>query len=259
MDFLKSSKRRTLLSEFAYIAMNIALAVVILAISLAIETPLAAVAIFMLSKWRVLAVRPRYWFANVQANLVDVIVGLSFIVLLYAASGVVAVQVILTVLYIAWLLFVKPRSNRTFMVIQAGTAVFLGVTALMTISYEWFASMVVIGMWLIGYSAARHMFGSYDEPHRSFYSLVWGLILAEIGWLTYHWTFAYTIPGLGGIKLVQAALVSLALSFLAERVYGSYRRHDGVRSNEVILPALLAVSVILVVMLFFNTLDRGSV
>ena len=259
MDFLKSSKRRSLVSEFVYNVLNIALAVVILLVVLAIESPLPAFAVLLLSKWRIFAVRPRYWFTNIQANLVDVIVGLSFIVLLYAASGVLPVQIVLTTLYVGWLLFVKPRSKRVFVAAQAGVATFLGVTALMTISYSWYASVVVIVMWLIGYSTARHILSSYDEAHRSFFSLVWGLIFAELGWLAYHWTFAYTIPGLGGIKLSQAALIALALSFLAERVYASYHRHEGVRSADVILPTLLTVSIILVMMLFFNTLDQGTV
>jgi hypothetical protein len=259
MDFLKSSKRRSLVSELAYIILNIGLAIGILLTVLAIDSPLPAFGIFLLSKWRTFAVRPRYWFANVQANLVDMIVGLSYVVLLYAAGDALPIQIVLTMLYVGWLLFIKPRSKRIFVAVQAGTAVFLGVTALMTTSYDWYASVVVLVMWLIGYSAARHVLSGYDEAHRSFFSLVWGLVFAEIGWLAYHWTFAYTIPGFGDIKLSQVALVALALSFLAERVYASYRRHEGVRSADVILPLLLTVSVILVIMIFFNTLDRGTV
>src|SRR5690606_36436165 len=110
MDFLKSSKRRSLVSELIYIMLNIALAVAILAVVLAIESPLPAVALVLLSKWRVLAVRPRYWMAHIKANLVDIFVSLSVVVLLYAASGAFWVQAGLTVAYIVWLLFIKPRS-----------------------------------------------------------------------------------------------------------------------------------------------------
>lgn len=259
MEFLKSSKRRSLISEFVYVVLNIALAAAILAIVWGIESPYAAFGLVLLSKWRVFAVRPRYWFANLQANLVDFIVGLSVVVLLYAAQGVPAVQVVITLLYIGWLLFIKPRSKQSFIAVQAGVAIFLGVTALMSISFDWLASPVVVLMWIIGYAAARHVLGSHDEAHISFYSLVWGMIFAEIGWLAYHWTFAYELPGLANIKLSQVALVSLALSFLAERTYASYTRHGVVRSNDVLLPALLSVSVILVLLIFFNTLGAGSV
>jgi len=106
MEFLKSSKRRSLFSEFVYIILNIALAVVILFVVRAIESPLPAFGLVLLSKWRILAVRPRYWFANVQANLVDIIVSLSVVVLLYAANGALVMQLLLTMAYIGWLLFI---------------------------------------------------------------------------------------------------------------------------------------------------------
>jgi hypothetical protein len=258
MEFLKLSKRRSLLSEIIYVLLNVALAVGLLVIVWAIASPYAAFALVLLSKWRVLAVRPRYWFANLQANMVDVIVGMSMVVLLYAANGALVTQIILTLLYIVWLLVIKPRSKRAFVAIQAGAAVFLGTTALVQVSYDWFASLVVVFMWVIGYSAARHILGSYDEAHTSFYSLVWGLVLAEIGWLTYHWTFAYGLPGVGDIQLSQAALIVLGFSFIAERVYASYTKHGAVRSNDVTLPILLSVSVILILLTFFNTLSMGA-
>lgn len=259
MEFLKSSKRRSVVSELIYIVLNVALAVAVLGVVWAIESPLPAFVLVLLSKWRVLAVRPRYWFANVQANLVDIIVSLSVVVLLYAANGAFVAQIGLTALYIAWLLYIKPRSKRIFVAIQAGTAVFLGVTALMSVSYDWMSSMVVVPMWLIGYSAARHILGSYDEAHISFYSLLWGLIVAELGWLMYHWTFAYALPGVGDIKLSQTAIIVLAVSFLAERFYSSYTQHGSIRSGDVTLPALLCVSLVMVLLAFFNTISSGTI
>src|SRR4051812_19772506 len=147
MEFLKSSKRRSFVSELIYILLNVALAIAILAVVWAIESPIAAFALVLLSKWRVLAVRPRYWFANIQANLVDIIVGVSVVILLYAASHALIAQVALTILYVGWLLYIKPRSKRAYIAAQAGIALFLGVTALMTVSYDWIASVVVLFMW----------------------------------------------------------------------------------------------------------------
>ena len=259
MEFLKSSKRRSLVSELVYIALNVAFAIATLVIVLAIDSPLPAFALVLLSKWRILAVRPRYWFVNIQTNLVDIIVSLSLVILLYAAGGALAVQIILTALYIVWLLYVKPKSKKMFVAIQAGTAVFMGVTALMIVSYDWIASAVVLIMWLIGYSAARHVVSSYDEPHTSFYSLAWGFVFAELGWLGYHWTFAYTIPGAGDIKLSQIALITLAISFLAERLYRSYTRHGTVRSSDIVMPTLLSVSVIIILLTLFNTISTGAI
>lgn len=258
MDFLKSSKRRSVVSETIYILLNIGFALALLGIVLAVESPLLAFGLVLLSKWRVLAVRPRYWYVNVQANLVDLIVSLSLVVLLYGASGAILMQCFLTLLYIGWLLFIKPRSKRAYIAIQAGVAVFLGVSATMLVSADWIATVPVALMWLIGYSSARHVLNSYEEVHGSFYSLIWGLVFAEFGWLAYHWTFAYTLPGMGSIKLSQAALISLGISFVAERVYTSYITHGRIRASDALLPALLSTSVIIILLLFFNTLSSGT-
>jgi hypothetical protein len=146
-----------------------------------------------------------------------------------------------------------------FIIVQAGTALFLGVTALMSVSYDWPSSLVVLFMWLIGYSAARHILGNYEEVHITFYSLVWGMIVAELGWLMYHWTFAYALPGVGNIMLSQTAIIVLAISFLAERAYGSYTHHGSVRPSDIIMPALLSVSLVVVLLAFFNTINGGGI
>lgn len=259
MELLKLPNKRSLFSEIIYIALNVMLAVAVLGVVWAVESPYAAFLLVLLSKWRVLAVRPRYWFVNLQSNLVDLIVGLSVVVLLYAANGALTAQILMTLLYIGWLLFIKPRSKRSFIAVQAGVATFLGITALMLVSYSWIASLVVLLMWVIGYSAARHVLGSYEEAHISFYSLVWGLFFAELGWLMYHWTFAYSLPGTGDIKLPQGALIALAVSFIAERAYASYEKNGSVHSNDMILPSLLSVSLIIILLVFFNTVSVGSV
>ncbi len=258
MDFLKSSKRRSVVSETVYVLLNIGFAAALLAIVLAVESPLLAFALVLLSKWRVLAVRPRYWYANIQANLVDLIVSLSLVVLLYGASGAVVMQYLLTLLYVGWLLFIKPRSKRAYIAVQAGAAVFLGVSATMMVSADWIATIPVAMMWLIGYASARHVLNSYDEVHGSFYSLIWGLVFAEFGWLAYHWTFAYTLPGMGSIKLSQAALIILGISFVAERMYTSYTTHGKIRASDALLPALLSFSIIVILLVFFNTLNNGT-
>lgn len=260
MKLLKLPRHRSLISELAYIALNVGLAAGLFAVVLAIKSPLPAFALVLLSKWRILAVRPRFWFANIQSNLVDVIVGLSVVVLLYAASGSFVVQIFLAVFYAIWLLLIKPRSRRLYVALQAGVATFLGVTALFMVSYDWYVSVVVLFMWVIGYSSARHILSNYHEADRTFFAIIWGLTVAEVGWLSYHWAFAYSLPGFGGVKLSQTAIVVLALGFLAERVYDSYYHNQGtIRSHDIMLPALFTVSIILVILVFFNTLSGGTV
>src|SRR5688500_18851426 len=147
MEFLKLSKKKTLFSEFIYVILNIALAVGVLVVVWAVDSPWAALALVLLSKWRVLGVRPRYWYANIQANLVDIIVSVSVVILLYAASGAVLTQCILAALYIVWLLFIKPRSRRIFIALLAGIALFLGISSLALVAYDWNVFFFVLAMW----------------------------------------------------------------------------------------------------------------
>ncbi len=253
-------RNRSAISEAVYVILNVALAVVVLAVVVAVKSPLPAFAVVLLSKWRMLAVRPRFWFKNIRSNLVDIIVGLSVVALLYAASGALTVQLAITVLYVGWLLFIKPRSKRHYIAIQSGIATFLGVTALFSFTYDWPASIVILCMWLIGFATARHILSHYHEVERTFFAMIWGLIVAELGWLNYHWTFAYTLPGFSGLELSQTALVVVVLGFLAERVYDSYHRNEGsVERNDVLLPIVFSASIILVILLFFNTIGTGSI
>jgi hypothetical protein len=264
MEFLRLAKRRSLLSELVYLLLNVGLAAALLIVVWVVASPIPAFALVLLSKWRVLAVRPRYWFAHVQANLVDLIVSLGLVVLLYAAgrgdSGEgIAIQIVLTLLYVVWLLLLKPRTKRTYVVAQAGVALVVGTIALYSQSYGWPSSIVVIAMFVLGYATARHVLSAYSDSNLTMMSLIWGFIIAQIGWLSYHWLVAYDIPFVDTLKIPQVTIVTVALSFLAERVYNSYAKHGSVKSSDITLPALLSLGIIVVVLALFNAVRSGSI
>ncbi len=258
MDLLRSHKRRSRLSDIAYVLLNLGLAVALLVTVRYGQSAWLAVGLVILSKWRALAVKPRFWFANIVANMVDVIVGVSMVVLLYAAGDSLGLQIFLTALYAGWLLLVKPSSRRHMVTLQAGIAVFLGVTALATLSYSWDSLFFTLFMWGIGYAAARHILGDYDEPMTSIYSLATGFLFAELGWISYHWLFAYAIPGAGDIKIPQIAIIVTLTGFAAERAYASNHKYGKVRRQDMILPATLTIAVIVVLLLFFNKIALNA-
>lgn len=260
MQLLKLVRKKSFLSELIYTVLNIALAVAIFLIVRYTEALWFAIVLVILSKWRVFAVRPRFWWANLRSNMVDFIVSISIVIHLYiiniSAAGEstkLALMIAVTLAYIGWLLYIKPRSKRLFMVVQAGAAVFLGTSALFAIAYNWPVSGVVFFAWLIGYSAARHILSAYDdETHALFLGLVWGLIIAEISWVAYHWAIAYPLPVVTSLMLPQASLIITLVSFLAYKVYDSFYHHAKVRMNDVLLPLLFTLSVIAVLLVLFN-------
>lgn len=263
MEFLRVVRRRSVLSETIYVLLNLALAASILIVTVSTGSPWLAIALVLLSKWRVLAVRPRFWFAHIEANIVDLIVSISVVLLIFiigqtGGGNDIAVQIFLTALYAAWLLLLKPRAKRSYVAMQAAVAMLLGSFALESLSYEWPSSLVVAVLWLIGYACARHVLVSYSDKDSRFLSLVWGFVIAEIGWLAYHWTIAYTLPFGGGLKLPQATLLLLGISFLAERVYALYMTHEKIRPNDIVPPLLLVLGLILVLMVAFNSASIGG-
>ncbi len=260
MEFLKLVRKRSFISELVYTVLNIGLAIAVLLVVRYTGAIWLAVLLVALSKWRVFAVRPRYWWANLRSNTVDFIVSISFVVHMYTVnasplsdSRQLIILVLLTLLYIGWLLFVKPRSKRVYVAAQAAVAVFLGTAALFTMTYNWPVSLVVIGMWGIGYAAARHVLGAYDnETHGLFLGLAWGLVFAEIGWVAYHWAIAYPLPIVNSLLLPQVAIITTLVSFLAYKIYDSFYHHSKIRMSDVLLPLLFTISVLVVILLVFN-------
>jgi len=221
----------------------------------------------LLSKWRVFAVRPQFWFANIQANLVSMIVSVSYVIFLYIANSmnvgdaqILLLQGFLVVMDICWLLFLKPQSKRKYVIAQAGVGLFVGVTAIYSVAFGWIASPVVILTWLIGYATARHVLSSYDdEDHIVLLSLAWGLVMAEIGWLAYHWTIAYRLPIITSVSIPQVSIIVLCLGFLVYRTYNSYYHFQKIRFNDIILPLLFALAIIGVLVLGLNSANTGII
>lgn len=258
MEFLKTAKQRSIVSEIIYIGLNLALAIGILLAVRAFESPIIALLLVFLSKWRVLAVRPRYWLVNIQSNFIDLIVSVSFVGLLFFNTSTAA-QIVMTILYIAWLFFLKPQSKRGYVVAQSHVAMLVGIIALFNVSYTWPSFLVVAFMWFIGYACARHSLGVYSDSQNTFLSLVWGLILAQLGWLAYHWSIAYVLVSAGGLKIAQVAIIATLLTFLVERVYSSFDKNGKVHAADIILPASLAISVIIILEFMFNSIGTGAI
>lgn len=260
MQFLKLVRRRSFLSELTYTALNIALAIGVALIVCYTESTGLAILLVLISKWRVFAVRPRYWWANVRSNMVDFIVGASIAVHIntvnLASLGDATklwLIIALTVAYIVWLLFIKPRSKRSYVVAQSSIATFLGMSALFIVAYNWPLSIVVVLAWLIGSSASYHILSAYDNETQGFLlSLFVGVFFAELSWVAYHWAIAYPLPFFPALMVPQVAIITTLIGFLAYKTYDSFYHHSKIRLSDILLPLLLTVSVLLVLLVLFN-------
>lgn len=151
-----------------------------------------AFSLVLLSKWRMISVKPRFWLANMRANSVDIIVGLS-IVLFMARNGSVVVQAVWALLYIFWLVILKPATGIRMVSIQAFIGMLIGLMALF---FSW-TDGPLYGITLLSgaicYFSARHFFDAYDEPYAKLLSYSWGYFGAALSWLLAHWLIYYGI------------------------------------------------------------------
>jgi hypothetical protein len=149
-----------------------------------------AFSLVLLSKWRMVAVRPRFWPANIRANSVDIIVGLSIVIFMVHASSI-GYQLIWVVLYGLWLLVIKPASS----LMMVSTQAFIGqLCGLMALYLAW-ATGPLYGLTLltglICYFAARHFFDGFDEPYAKLLAYIWAYFGASLAWLLSHWLIYY--------------------------------------------------------------------
>lgn len=220
IDFLRAKATRTRVSEGIYIALNALLPIALFFLVRSFDPPYLAVLLVLLSKWRILALRPRYWWTHLKTNMVDILVGLSTVGLMYLASSEQIVQILLATAYAAWLLFVKPLSSNHGVLMQAGIAQFVALTALFHF-YLLPEPLALMACWLIGYVVARHAISSYEERNLELLAALWGLFLAELGWLTWRWTVVYDF-GLT-LRIPQIALIMLVIGFCAARMYHAHK------------------------------------
>jgi hypothetical protein len=151
-----------------------------------------ALALVILSKWRMFAVRPRFWPANIRANGVDLMVGLSIVVFM-AHSGSLFVKAVWAASYAAWLLFIKPGNSIFKVTLQA----FLGQLAALSALYLAWDKGPVYGLALFSglfcFLAARHFLDVFDEPYARMLAYIWGYFGAALAWLLSHWLLFYGV------------------------------------------------------------------
>ena len=255
-DYIALRKGRNALSTVRHVVMNIALAVISTALTVISGNWLFGVLLVLLSKWRVVAVRPRYWWTNIKANLVDLTVGISLALLVYLAgvnNGLNFWHVLLTIIYAVWLVIIKPRSETMMTEIQALFAVFFGTFASAMITSQFDPIVGVICNFIIGYGASRHVLMQSDDHDFTMTTFICGLLMGETSWIFYHWLIVYRFGESATFAIPQLPIAMSVLFFLFARGYKSALRHDGkIRADDILMPAIFSVLVLFVMIFYFS-------
>ena len=111
-DYILIRKGRNIISAILHALFNLFLGLGSVFITFTTSSWVIGVFLVIISKWRMFAVRPRYLFLNLKSNLVDLIVGFSFVFITYCSGPVLLpIHFILAILYSAWLVVLKPMST----------------------------------------------------------------------------------------------------------------------------------------------------
>jgi len=223
--------------DLLHIGVNVGFSLVLGAMVLIWQLTPLAIALVFLSKWRTLAVQPRFWVTNIKANLVDIVVGVSSVGLMHQSKES-SVAYVWVGLYAVWLLLIKPRSSSLWISIQTITAQALGLVMLFgSTDLVQHAVIVCALSWVIAWAAARHYFSSYDEPHYRALSLIWGFIVLQTVWYALHFIQYFSVAGL---LIATVAIFITIISVTLGSMYHAYK-NDKLTRNLVIENSVLSV------------------
>jgi hypothetical protein len=208
-----------------------------------------ALSLIVLSKWRMFAVRPRFWAANVRANAVDIMVGVSIVLFIYN-NGSTFIQLLIAALYAVWLIFVKPATSLFMVSVQAFIGQICALTALYLIASNAPTPLYVLTgvTGLVCYLAARHFFDGFDEIYARLLSYIWGYFGAALAWLLGHWLLYYRV-------IAQPTLLLSTLGYGLGVLY--YLNHTE-RLNKTIQRQFIFVmlAIVIVILTFSNWGDK---
>jgi hypothetical protein len=206
-----------------------------------------ALAVILLSKWRMFAVRPRFWAANIRANAVDILVGVSLLVFM-AHSSSQWLQLVWALSYGVWLVVIKPASSALMVSVQAMIGLLCGLMALFV---AWAAGPLyglVLVTGLICYLSAHHFFDSFDEPYARLLAYTWGYFGAALTWVLGHWLLFYG-------HVAQPVLLLLTVGYGLAALY--YLDHHGRLSKGVRRQFIfIMVAIVLIIVAFSDWGDK---
>lgn len=252
-DFILARKSRNIASTMVHIFLNLLLGVGAVLITVLSNNPAPGIVLVLVSKWRVFAVRARYFFINLKSNLVDIIVGISIVLLAYyAGAAFLPIDFILMAVYSVWLIFIKPLSSENATLAQSLVAVFLGMSAATFLSANLNSIVIVLLAFLVGYAASRHVLAQGDDKDFTLTTLVCGLIFAEIAWLCHSWAIVYTF-GSTGIRIPQLSIILTIFAFVynyARQAMIRYR--DDFRLKHIVGPVIFGIMLVGIIVIWFS-------
>ena len=252
-DYVLARKSRNVASSMVHIFLNLLLGVGSVLVTVLSGSPLLGLILVLASKWRVFAVRRRYLWVSIKSNLVDIIVGVSVVLLAYSAGNAfLPVDFLLMAFYSLWLIAIKPLSSEAATLAQSLIAVFLGMSAATIMTATIDPAVLIIISFLIGYAASRHVLAQSEDRDYTLTTLVCGLVFAEIAWLCYSWSIIYTF-GDTGIRIPQLAIILTIFTFVYNYTRQAMIKYqEDFRFKHILAPVIFGAALIAVIVICFS-------
>ena len=252
-DYILARKSRNIFSTMIHVFLNLLLGVGSVLVTVLSGSPILGLVLVLASKWRIFAVRARYFMLNLKSNLVDLIVGISVVLIAYyAGPSFLIVDFLLMGFYSVWLLFIKPLSSEVATMAQSMIAVFLGITAATIMTANLDAIAITLLAFLIGYTASRHILSQSEDRDYTLTTLVCGLLFSEIAWLCHSWSIIYTF-GDTGIRIPQLAIILTIFIFVYNYTRQAMIKYqEDFRFRHIVGPVVFGVALISIIVLWFS-------
>jgi hypothetical protein len=199
-----------------------------------------AILLVILAKWRIFAVRPRYWIANIVSNGIDITVAVSFI-LFIASTSSTWWQIFWVAMYAGWLIYLKPRYDVLSVSIQAMIGQLLGLTVLYLKFGDASLAWLVLATWLVAYLAARHFLTSFEESYSTLIAHIWGYFGASLAFVLGHWLLFY-----GSIAQITVIMTTVGYGLAALYYLDASNRLTKLMQRQLIAIMLAILLVVLI-------------
>ncbi len=223
------------LAELGYTMLSTILPVAVFVFTLIIKVPLVALGLILLSKWQTFVVKPRFLWANIKLNALDLIFKLSIWVELvlisqkledFSGSSKIALWVLaafVTTGYIFWNTYLKKKSSPRGMLAQGLVTIFSATTALVWLEAG-FGSTTLLNpaalalVWAASYVVAQHILYAQEESAVGQLSAYWATAATFIFLINSYWSYGFTLMK-GAVYLPIAAILITFYAYLAARMH----------------------------------------
>ena len=146
----------------------------------------------------------------------------------------------------------SQKHSDTMVGFQALASQIVGLTATFTVSGGLPLWAVMILSFVVSFSSARQAIGIFEEKDQDLLATVWGLIVMEMAFVSWHWSVSYLLTPL--IRIPQIAIITTMISIIAFRVYRAWHDDRQVSWDELGAPVVLTVVITLLVLFVFSGL-----